>query len=202
MFDVQLGDSEHAGFPMYGTVHFHQGRRVYVKFSDVGDPQSFDERCVERFDPISDETMALEFKMKAPGVVQSLNRVVHALFEERNFLGDVKEFIPEPCKIDEDHISIFDNTLTVDPTPIEIKTIGGYRQVFGWNITAYRQLPSFDRDVPPEVAEDCRGQARNDIEVCRLVCKALFEDRLEAQLENLDISQMLEEERLRDGYIE
>lgn len=85
--------------------------------------------------------------------------------------------------------------ITVMPCVIEKPSIAGIKEIPGWEVTTPKFVASSSYWEMDDVDIVERGKSNNLVEIAKIVCKVLFEDRLESHFDKVGTEEWAKEEQ-------
>lgn len=145
---------------------------------------------VKKFEPIDHEQMQRECLSEFPKVAESVKLACEKLLPSEEFrmgIGGNVDFNEEDATI-----SLLNGIVTIEPAPCRVNTIVGIRELAGWEVSVFRDIPATRMD-PPDVDQSSVGIVRGDLNVAQLVVQTLFKIKTDAYFESVGESRMVEE---------
>lgn len=144
---------------------------------------------VNKYLPIDHDQMQRECLAEFSKVANSVKMACENLLSPEDFRTPEGgfEFNEEDATI-----SLFNGIVTIEPAPCRVNTIVGIRELAGWEVSVFRDIPATRMD-PPDVDQSSVGIVRGDLNVAQLVVQTLFKIKTDAYFESVGESRMVEE---------
>lgn len=115
----------------------------------------------------SDEAVTKYGRENIDALMEIVRKACKALLPQFDNDKDVKKDNREP------HLLLLGGTLTVEPTTIDVESIVGFKEVFGWKVTKW-DYDHGTRDQPPEYVDSDVGTARTLMQAAVLAVNTMF----------------------------
>jgi hypothetical protein len=127
-----------------------------------------DSEHVKRVERLSDDEIIIQYgKDNVDELLLAIRKACKVLLPHFCNDKDIKKDNQEP------HVILLNGAIDIVPTSIEVEALNCFKEVLGWSVTIWRNLPG-TRYEPPDVSDSHVGNARNIPQTTKLAIDTMF----------------------------